>query len=292
MQINLAQAQIKTLLGNLDANLDVHMDYIEQAQEAQADILVFPELSLTGYLLQDLVYQVARKPTKDDPLFKPLYQASHDLDLLVSFVEADSRSRYFISAAYLSKGELLHVHRKVYLPTYGMFDDARYFAYGSNFSAFDTRFGRFGVLICEDFWHMSPPYLLWLDGAEVLLLPSASPGRGIQADTGKLATARWVEHVVQAYAALFTCYVSFTNRVGFEDGYAFWGGSTTYGPGGELLQQGPYLEPSLICTKLDLNEVRHARKSLPLLRDERPELTMKILNRILNDNSAEEYPYA
>ncbi len=292
MQINLAQAQIKTLLGNLSANLDVHMDYIEQAKEASADLLVFPELSLTGYLLQDLVYEVARKPVKDDPLFKPLYAASHELDLLISFVEEDNRSRYFISAAYLSKGELLHVHRKVYLPTYGMFDDARYFAYGNNFSAFDTRFGRVGILICEDFWHMSPPYLLWLDGAEVMLFPSASPGRGIQADTGKLATARWVEHVAQAYAALFTSYVSFTNRVGFEDGYAFWGGSTTYGPGGELLQQGPYLEPSLVCTTLDMREVKHARNSLPLLRDERPEMTMQILERILNDNRAGGQPYA
>lgn len=292
MQINLAQAQIKTLLGNLDANLETHMASIEAAKENAADLLVFPELSLTGYLLQDLVYEVARKPIKDEPLFKPLYEASHDLDLLVSFVEQDSRNRYFISAAYLSQGDLLHVHRKAYLPTYGMFDDARYFAYGNDFTAFDTRFGRVGIMICEDFWHISPPYLLWLDGADIMLLPSASPGRGIQADTGKLATARWVEHIVQAYAALFTTYVSFTNRVGFEDGYAFWGGSTTFGPGGELLQQGPYLEPSLVCTTLDLDEVRHARKSLPLLRDERPEMTMQVLKRILNTNIAEGQPYA
>src|SRR5690606_31170911 len=131
-----------------------------------ADLLIFPELSLTGYVLQDLVPMVALKPVKTDPIFSHLFKASQKLDLVVGFVEEDRRNRFFISAAYLSKGELIHTHHKVYLPTYGLFDEGRFFAWGDSIKAFDTRFGRMGMLICEDFWHASPPYLLWLDGAD------------------------------------------------------------------------------------------------------------------------------
>jgi len=289
MQIKLGQAQIKTLLGNVDANLETHMRFIEEARQQNVDLLVFPELSLTGYLLQDLSYSVAAKPTTDNPVFKPLYQASHDLDLVVGFVEEDSRSRLYISSAYLSRGELLHVHRKVYLPTYTMFDDARYFGYGNDIRAFDTRFGRVGLLICEDFWHASPPYLLWLDGADLMLFPSASPGRGINSE-GQLGTAKWVEQVTQAYAALFTSYVSFTNRVGFEDGYVFWGGSTVFGPNGESVSQAPYLDEVLTTSVIDFDSLGPIRTGLPLLRDERPELTLRTLNRILSERTNSSNP--
>src|SRR5260370_33581990 len=101
------------------------------------------------------------------------------MDLMVGFVDTDQRARYFIAAAYLSGGKVRHVHHKVYLPTYTMFDEGRYFAWGDSTAAFDTRFGRVGMLICEDFWHASPPYLLWLDRASLLLFQSASPGRRI-----------------------------------------------------------------------------------------------------------------
>ena len=119
--------------------------------EKGADLLIFPELSLTGYVLQDLASTVAHRPQKNDPLFQPLLEASHKLDLVVGFVEEDIRNRFFISSAYLSQGEFVHIHRKVYLPTYGLFDESRFFAWGDSIEAFDTRFGRVGMLICEDF---------------------------------------------------------------------------------------------------------------------------------------------
>ena len=102
-----------------------------------------------------------------------------NLDIVVGFVDEDTRHRFYIASAYLSAGRVLHVHHKVYLPTYALFDEGRFFAHGDSIRAFDTRFGRMGMLICEDFWHASPPYLLWLDGADVLLFSSASPGRGL-----------------------------------------------------------------------------------------------------------------
>lgn len=281
MRLNLALAQIVTKLGDVRANLDKHLELIGEAKKQEADLLVFPELSLTGYVLQDLVASVAHRPMDDDPIFKHLLKASHDLDLMVGFVDEDSRHRFYIASAYLSGGQVLHVHHKVYLPTYGLFDEGRFFAWGDSVRSFDTRFGRVGMLICEDFWHASPPYLLWLDGADIMLFSSASPGRGLN-DKEKLESARWVERVSKAYASMFTSFVAHCNRVGFEDGLLFWGGATVNDPNGEQIAQGPYFEEALIVAELDLNQLRRTRARLPLLRDERTTLVQNELTRILS----------
>ena len=284
MKINLALAQINTTLGVLSANLEAHLAKIDEALLAGADIVIFPELSLTGYVLQDLTPAVAIHPSAADPIFKPLLEASREIDLVVGFVEEDQRHRFFIASAYLSKGEVLHVHHKVYLPTYGLFDEGRFFAWGDAVCAFDTRFGRLGMLICEDFWHASPPYLLWLDGADLMIFTSASPGRGLNQEP-RLESARWVEHINQAYASLFTTFVVHTNRVGYEDGLNFWGGSTIYDPNGVLLVKAPYHQASLTLAEIDLNQLHRTRARLPLLRDERTALVMREMSRILGEGS-------
>ncbi|HEY3344464.1 MAG TPA: nitrilase-related carbon-nitrogen hydrolase [Anaerolineaceae bacterium] len=279
MKLVIGLAQINTQLGCVEANLEKHLALIQQAQQQGADLVVFPELSLTGYVLQDLVPTVSHRPSPDDPIFRPLLEASQKIDIEVGFVDEDRRHRFFISAAYLSQGEVLHVHHKVYLPTYGMFDEGRFFAFGDAIRAFDTRFGRMGMLICEDFWHASPPYVLWLDGADVLLFASASPGRGLS-EKPQLETAHWVEHINQAYASLFTSFVVHSNRVGFEDGLSFWGGSTIFDPDGEQVVRGPYQEEALTLAQIDLNQLHRTRARLPLLRDERPALIARELARI------------
>ena len=281
MKLTLAIAQINTVLGDVEANLDMHLGLIAEAKKGDAELIIFPELSLTGYVLQDLVPTVAQQPTDDDPVFKQLLKASRDMDLVIGFVEEDSRHRFYIAAAYLSGGKVMHVHHKVYLPTYGLFDEGRFFAWGDHIRAFDTRFGRIGLLICEDFWHASPPYLQWLDGADIFLFTSASPGRGLN-EHEKLDTARWVERVNQTYASIFTNFVVHANRVGYEDGLNFWGGSTVYDPNGELLAKGPYHEAALTFATLDLNQLHRTRARLPLLRDERTHLVQSELNRILS----------
>jgi predicted amidohydrolase len=286
-QLTLALAQINTCLGDVEANLEKHLALAQEARRAGADLLVFPELSLTGYVLQDLASTVAHRPTAEDPLFRPLLQASQELDLVVGFVDEDPRSRFYIAAAYLAGGQVVHVHRKVYLPTYGLFDEGRFFAWGDAIRAFDTRFGRMGILICEDFWHASPPYLLWLDGADLLLFTSASPGRGLTTDP-QLESARWVEHVNQAYASLFTTFVAHANRVGYEDGLNFWGGSTVFDPNGALLARGPYHQEALTLAELDLGQIHRTRARLPLLRDERTALVMRELSRILQSTRSNE----
>lgn len=284
MNLKIGMAQITPILGDVEANLAIHLQSIEEAAESGVELLVFPELSLTGYQLQDLAFDVALTPSGRDPVFGKLLDASRDMDIVVSFVEADERQKYYISAAYLSGGAIIHLHRKLYLPTYGMFDEGRYFAWGDALRAFDTRFGRLGILICEDFWHVSAPYVLWLDGADILILISASPGRGL-ATAQQIGSAKWVEHINQAYASMFTDFVIHVNRTGFEDGVTFWGGSAAYGPDGNLLARAPYYEEALVTAKLDINQLRRSRIRLPLLRDERVGLTMRELNRVLKNRN-------
>lgn len=279
MKINLALAQINTRLGDVQANLEKHLALIDQARRDGADLLVFPELSLTGYALQDLAAAVALRAEPENPVFNRLLQASRDLDLVVGFVDEDRRHRFYIASAYLSGGKVCHVHHKVYLPTYGLFDEGRFFAWGEAVRAFDTRFGRVGLLICEDFWHASPPYLLWLDGAELLIFTSSSPGRGLSEEP-QLESARWVEHINRAYASLFTAFIAHANRVGYEDGLHFWGGSTLFDPNGALLARGPFDEETVTMCEVDLSQLHHTRTRLPLLRDERTALVRRELERI------------
>lgn len=283
--IRLALVQMDTRLGDVDANLDRHLALINEAQAHDSDLILFPELSLTGYSLQDLVPEVAHRPDPTDPLFARLIEASQGIDVVVGFVEQGRRHRFYISAAYLAEGEILHVHRKVYLPTYGLFEEGRFFAWGDQVRAFDTRFGRVGILICEDFWHASPPYLLWLDGADVFLFMSASPSRGLsQADS--LDSARWVDRINQAYASLFTVFVAHSNRIGFEDGLRFGGRATVYDPAGDLTAAGPHQQETVAYATLDLGKIHRNRTRLPLLRDERAELMQRELRRIVSRGDA------
>ncbi len=279
MKLTLALAQINTRLGDVEANLEKHLAMANDAWKHGAELVVFPELSLTGYVLQDIAASVARRPTPEDPVFRKLLHASTEVDMVVGFVEEDARYRTYISAAYLSAGQVLHVHRKVHPPTYGIFDERRYFAAGDTFRSFQTRFGRAGILICEDFWHVSSPYTLWLDGADLFLLTSASPGRGVTDEV--IGSAQWVQDVNRAYSGLFTSFFAHANRVGFEDGLNFFGGSTLFDPDGRMVAQAPFNDEGLTLAELDLNQLRRTRTRLPLLRDERPELIQKELNRIL-----------
>ena len=283
MRIKVGLAQIYPKLGDLAYNLQVHLDYVRQAREQKVDLLVFPELSLTGYQVQDLVPEVAIETDAKNKVFGALLDASAKIDIVVGFVHRDRRKRFYIADAYLSGGEALHVHHKLYLPTYAMFDESRYFAQGNSVRAFDTRFGRLGMLICEDFWHVSPAYLLWLDGADILILNSSSPTRGLNESERTLST-RWVEMVNQAYGSMFTSYILHCNRVGYEDGKNFWGGSSVVDPDGEFMTHGLYFDEALITQEIDLNQLHRTRARLPLLRDERPGLVRRELGRILDEN--------
>lgn len=281
MDFSVALLQIKPRLGRIQDNLELITAQVEQAIACKADLAVLPELALTGYFLKDLVPEVAL--TLDCPELARLKTLSQQISLAVGFVEVTPDYQFYNSAAWFEGGELRHLHRKVYLPTYGLFDEQRYLGRGDRFRAFDTRFGRIGLLVCEDMWHLSAPYLLAMDGATTLVCLSSSPGRGMDAD--ELGTATAWRTLTSATARFLTCRVVYVNRVGYEDGVGFWGGSHLVTPSGEISAAAPEFEPSLTVGRLHDADLRRERINAPLLRDERLSLTLRELTRIDQERS-------
>jgi predicted amidohydrolase len=279
--LRIALAQVAPRLGLVDENLELHRALIADARSAGSGLVVFPELGLTGYLLQDLAAEVAMR--LDDPRLAGLAAETGGLSAVVSFVEESADHRLFIAAALLEDGSLRHVHRKLYLPTYGLFDERRFFAPGDALRALPSRLGvGVGLAVCEDFWHLAVPALLALDGAQLLVNVSASPGRDLAAvhEVGLGTAASW-RTLLRAYAQLTTSVVVFCNRVGVDESISFWGGSTVVAPSGETVFEAPLYEEGLFVAEVALADVRRERISLPLLRDERPELVVRELERIV-----------
>ena len=282
--ITVALAQMAPRLGALEENLERHHALIGQARVDGADLVVFPELGLTGYLLQDLNAEVAMR--RDDPRLLALAQAADGLAAIVSFVEESEDHRLFIAAALLEDGAVRHVHRKVFLPTYGLFDERRFFAPGSRLRAVTSeRLGlRLGLSVCEDFWHMATPQLLALDGAQVLVNVSSSPGRDVAAiNEAGLGTATSWRTLNRTYAQLTTSYVIFVNRVGVDESITFWGGSEVVSPTGQSVFAAPVHDEGLYLAQLDPVAIRRERIATPLLRDERPEVVLRQLDDIMRD---------
>jgi predicted amidohydrolase len=277
MDFTVALAQIKPKLGCLDDNMALIEAAIEKGISDGVHLIVFPELALTGYFLKDLVPDVAIG--LDAPQIARLKLLSRRISIAIGLVEVTSDYRFFNTALYLEEGEILHVHRKVYLPTYGLFDEQRYLARGERFRAFDTRFGRFGMLICEDMWHLSAPYILAMDGATTLLCLSSSPGRGISEAEGLGSAAAW-QRLTSTTAMFLNCRVFYCNRVGYEDGINFWGGSEVIAPSGEVTARGRLLEEDFVLAKVDEGALRRERIFSPMMRDENLAVTVKELKRI------------
>jgi predicted amidohydrolase len=284
-RIRVGLGQVAPRLGQLNANLETHQRVIRDALSEGVELLVFPELGLTGYLLQDLNSEVAMRA--DDPRMAELGRSAGDMSVVLGFVEESDEHQLYISAALFEEGHLQHVYRKSYLPNYGLFDERRFFGAGNRIGAVDSRLGvRLGICICEDFWHLPVPYLLALDGAQVLINISSSPGRDIAAVVeGGLGSADSWTTLMRAYAELTTCYVVFVNRVGVDEAVTFWGGSQVIDPAGEVRFAAPLLEEGLYVTDMDLDDVRRERVALPLLRDERPEFVARQLERLLRERS-------
>jgi len=282
--IRVALAQIAPRLGALDDNLERHHALIGEACALEANLAVFPELGLTGYLLQDLNAEVAMR--RDDPRLLGLARAAEGMSVIVSFVEESSDHKLFISAALLEAGAVRHVHRKVFLPTYGLFDERRFFAPGSTIRAVSSeRLDlRLGISICEDSWHLATPQLLALDGAQVLINVSSSPGRDVAAinELG-LGTAESWRSLNRTYAQLTTSYVIFVNRVGVDESITFWGGSEVVAPDGDSVFRAPTHDEGLYVTHIDPARLRRERIASPLLRDERPEVVMRQLDQIIGE---------
>jgi len=283
--VRVALAQIAPGLGQLEANLERHHALMRDAREGGANLVVFPELGLTGYQLQDLASEVSMR--LDDPRLADLAAATGEMCSVVSFVEESADHRLFIAAALLEDGEIRHVHRKLFLPTYGLFDERRFFAPGDLLRAVPSRLGvGIGIGVCEDFWHLTVPQLLALDGAQILINVSSSPGRDLAAtnEVG-LGTATSWRTLMRAYAQLTTSFVIFCNRVGVDESISFWGGSEVIAPTGAPVFSAPLYDEGLFMVDINLADIRRERIGLPLLRDERPELQVRELARIIAERA-------
>ncbi len=273
-----ALAQVDPRLGDVDANLALYERRMQEARGLGADVVIFPELSLTGYFLKDMVSTVARR--LDAPEIRRLAELSRGTALVAGIVEESPEHRFFNSAVYFEDGAIRHVHRKVYLPTYGLFDEGRYFARGDKIRAFDTKLGRTALLVCEDLWHPSTVYIATLDGALSVLCPSASPIRGISDDVEQDDNARYWESLNRMHARTYALTVAHANRVGFEDGVGFWGGSELVDAAGNTLAKAAYYAEDLVCAEVAPGTARRQRIAAPMLRDEDVDLTINELLRL------------
>ena len=284
MEYRIALAQLAPRLGEVDANFELAEEWLRRAAAEGAQLAVFPELALSGYLLSDLVPEVAMRA--QDPRLAALSQGAPGMTVAIGFVEETDAHRFCNSAALLRDGELIGLHRKVYLPTYGLFDEGRFTRGGDRIRTHEVGepIGRIGLSICEDFWHPSLPMLQALDGANLLVNVAAGPARAPGSSAGLAAIAGW--HKMQdTYALLGTVPLAFCNRVGNEEGLTFWGGSRILGGDGSTIAEGPLYEEALVVGSVETDDVRMQRYGLPLLSDERLELVRRELDRIIAERA-------
>ncbi len=264
--------QLRPAKGKVDDNLAGVRGMVKGAA-GRADLVVFPESALSGYFVEGGVKEVARSPAEVAAgLGTPGPEAP---DVVLGFYEEAGGPVHNTVAWFSPEGgeyRVVHCHRKVFLPTYGVFDEARFVAAGDRFRAFDTRLGRVGVLICEEMLHSMAPALLALDGAELLVVVAASPARGFRPKSGRPANLDLWDLVGSAAAAEHGVFVATCHLVGSEGGKLFPGGSTVYLPGGEIGARSPLFEPGSVSVYLDRSRVHRERSRSPLLSDLRSRL--------------------
>jgi len=276
--VRLAIAQVAPALGDLDANLRMHLATARRAAAAGARLVIFPELSLTGYRLQDLVPEVALRLDRPGRL-APLLRLSRRIGIVLGLVEESEGHRYYNTALHLEGGRIVHAHRKVYLPTYGMFEEGRYLAAGDSFAAYRSGAGRMGMLVCEDAWHPASALLLAQDGADLVLVLANGPTQAVGGAGGPRNHDTWRD-LIRVTAQMQTVFVALVNRVGVEDGVGFFGASMVVDPLGHIVAQAPTLREQLLFADLDRAALRRARTYYPLLRDERLPVLAREIDRL------------
>ncbi len=295
--VKLRVEQFSPKLGRLRDNLEEHGRRLLQAWSQGLDVVIFPELSSTGYLVKDLVPEVALSPAKLVEELQRVTPGVSHLETTIGFVEESTGHRFYNSVAWVRWDEkgipsLVHVHRKVYLPTYGLFDEGRYFSPGRSIRAFESAsLGRCGLLVCEDAFHLSPALLLSIDGPEregagVLVIVSNSPARGISEEAKGIPQSQRVWHnIIRTYSSLLGVVVVFANRGGVEDGLTFSGGSQVVAPGAKTLAEAGLFESEVLDTDLDWPHLlRQFRIGNPGTVSENTELIRRELQRILKNS--------
>lgn len=278
--MRIALAQVDATLGDVAANVERAERAIAEANDGGADLVVFPELSLTGFSMAHIAEDVSM-PLDDERLTDLAKQARGGL--LVGFPEAQAHGLHtYNSAAYFEGGKLVHVHRKLYLPNYSIFEERKHFLPGQTSRAYPVLGGRHraATLICNDAWQPQLAFLSAQDGAMIMLVPAAS------------AQSMFPEHydsrdywqgITRFYGRMYQLYVVFVNRVGTEEPLRFWGGSHVVDPWGEVIAEAKRYEEHLLTVDIDVTEVRRRRRGIPLVREARLGLLRREIDRLLEE---------
>lgn len=273
--VDLAMVQFAPRKGDLKANLAAlsrAFATLKRDRAGLADVVVFPETCLSGYFVEGGVRELAL--SAHDALLHVNASASagcgkahRPFDVVVGFYENDA-GKLYNSALYATLGakpKLHHVHRKMFLPTYGVFDEERFVSRGSSIAAFDVAYGRAAILICEDACHSLATTVAALHGAHILFIPSASPGRGLE--DAEPANVRMWRDIMRVTAAEHGIFIAYAGLLGFEGGKGFTGASRVVGPLGDLRAEAPFDEPAILRTKIRMEDIDAARAALPMLGD-------------------------
>jgi predicted amidohydrolase len=276
--MRVALAQIDCVLGDTDKNLRKAKEVVAEARSRSADLTVFPELSLSGYALEELDDDLAIEAQSET--IGSLAEAAGEMAVVVGFCEEGQRFQNYNSAAYLEGGALRHLHRKLYLPNYRIYEERKHYNPGQSMRAFDTKLGRMAILICNDAWQPFLPFIAVQDGAQVLIIPADS---GSYPYPELLDTKDYWRGITRFYARMLESYVIFVNRVGQQDEIVFWGYSHVVDPWGTVVAEGPLHEEALITVDMDLGNVRQRRREVPLVKEARLALLSRELNRLAEE---------
>ena len=273
--LEVAIAQIDCDLGDTQSNAQRHLDYIAKARSAGAELLLFPELSLTGYRLGADIVQVAMK--RRDPMIMEIARAAEEMIVVLGFVEEGPGAQFYNSAVAVSRGRLLFLHRKLNLPTYGNLEEGKLFATGRFIEVFDAGGPWTGAcLICADLWNPALVHLAMVHGATLLLAPINS---AVEAVGGEFSNPGGWRTTTDFYAMMYGMPLVMANRIGTEHGARFWGGSRIVDAYGRCLAEADDRE-CLLSATLDYNDVRHARFQLPTVRDSNLNLVHREVERL------------
>ena len=263
-KIKLALAQISSRRENKKENLRKIEEFTKKAKEAAADLVIFPELSLTGYVVHDQIYELAE--TIPGPSTQRIEEIAKKTGIHIVFgmpeLSKKAEATIFNTAVFVGPKGIIGKYRKMYLPTHSVFEEKRYFRPGYQTAAFNTPLGNIGLCICYDLFFPEVCRLTRLKGAELIISISASPA----------IRRSYFEILTEARALENTAFLAFVNLVGVEDGLQFWGGSRLISPTGDVLAKAKYDEEDFVTCEVDYSDMRPAETFIPTLRDLRPEL--------------------
>ncbi|MBL4854288.1 MAG: hypothetical protein JKY25_08630 [Robiginitomaculum sp.] len=269
-------AQFASEIGDVEANMEIHLDWITRGLSKKLDLLVMPELSLVGYHGTEHLLDVAMKSS--DRRLRQLSSAAGDMAIVLGFIEEGPAALFYNTAVIMQNGKVIHRHRKINVPNYGKLEEGKYFAKGRHVRtcSLDEDWDA-GLLICSDAWNPALTHLAFLADTTLLITPVSS---GIEAVGPGFDNPGGWELTMRFYSMMYGVPSIMVNRVGVERDLTFWGGSCIFDPFGKPLAVAGK-EEELIVAELDYNQVRKARHQLPTVRDSDTNLVQSEIRRLV-----------